>query len=208
MEIEDQVEGLHYVAEKYGFIDLSRVAIHGWSYGGFLSLMGLICKPNVFKVSLHVGLAPLGHLALTLLSLLATGIGILACLWWTGGNVPLTCLPGAPDSSPVSCCTHPWLGWLWDGLDLPYRDTDVLFPIPSPQHSFWIIPNSSYRGEAFSADVQEFFPLWPQEKQQEEESGLCVGLLKENPALSDRTAQSLSPASPGKQGTVGLLSRQ
>lgn len=55
MEIEDQVEGLHYVAEKYGFIDLSRVAIHGWSYGGFLSLMGLICKPNVFKVSLDMG---------------------------------------------------------------------------------------------------------------------------------------------------------
>lgn len=57
MEIEDQVEGLHYVAEKYGFIDLSRVAIHGWSYGGFLSLMGLICKPNVFKVSLDMGLS-------------------------------------------------------------------------------------------------------------------------------------------------------
>lgn len=50
MEIEDQVEGLQYVAEKYGFIDLSRVAIHGWSYGGFLSLMGLIHKPQVFKV--------------------------------------------------------------------------------------------------------------------------------------------------------------
>ncbi|XP_062452148.1 dipeptidyl peptidase 9 isoform X2 [Rhea pennata] len=52
VEIEDQVEGLHYVAEKYGFIDLSRVAIHGWSYGGFLSLMGLICKPNVFKIAI------------------------------------------------------------------------------------------------------------------------------------------------------------
>lgn len=50
VEIEDQVEGLQYVAEKYGFIDLSRVAIHGWSYGGFLSLMGLIHKPQVFKV--------------------------------------------------------------------------------------------------------------------------------------------------------------
>ncbi|XP_028618229.1 dipeptidyl peptidase 9 isoform X1 [Grammomys surdaster] len=49
VEIEDQVEGLQYVAEKYGFIDLSRVAIHGWSYGGFLSLMGLIHKPQVFK---------------------------------------------------------------------------------------------------------------------------------------------------------------
>lgn len=52
VEIEDQVEGLQYVAEKYGFIDLSRVAIHGWSYGGFLSLMGLIHKPHVFKVGL------------------------------------------------------------------------------------------------------------------------------------------------------------
>lgn len=51
VEIEDQVEGLQYVADKYKFIDLSRVAIHGWSYGGFLSLMGLIRRPNVFKVS-------------------------------------------------------------------------------------------------------------------------------------------------------------
>lgn len=50
VEIEDQVEGLQFVAEKYGFVDLSRVAIHGWSYGGFLSLMGLIHKPHVFKV--------------------------------------------------------------------------------------------------------------------------------------------------------------
>lgn len=51
VEIDDQVEGLHYVAEKYKFVDLNRVAIHGWSYGGFLSLMGLIHKPDIFKVS-------------------------------------------------------------------------------------------------------------------------------------------------------------
>uniref|UniRef100_A0A8D0CJB0 dipeptidyl-peptidase IV n=1 Tax=Scleropages formosus TaxID=113540 RepID=A0A8D0CJB0_SCLFO len=52
VEIEDQVEGLQYVAEKYNFVDLSRVAIHGWSYGGFLSLMGLIHRPNIFKVAI------------------------------------------------------------------------------------------------------------------------------------------------------------
>ncbi|KAI1891821.1 hypothetical protein AGOR_G00147690 [Albula goreensis] len=52
VEIEDQVEGLQYVADKYNFVDLSRVAIHGWSYGGFLSLMGLIHRPNVFKVAI------------------------------------------------------------------------------------------------------------------------------------------------------------
>lgn len=56
VEIEDQVEGLQYVAEKFNFVDLSRVAIHGWSYGGFLSLMGLIQRPNVFKVKM--GSAP------------------------------------------------------------------------------------------------------------------------------------------------------
>uniref|UniRef100_A0AAY4D7Z0 dipeptidyl-peptidase IV n=1 Tax=Denticeps clupeoides TaxID=299321 RepID=A0AAY4D7Z0_9TELE len=52
VEIEDQVEGLQYVADKYKFVDLSRVAIHGWSYGGFLSLMGLIHRPNIFKVAI------------------------------------------------------------------------------------------------------------------------------------------------------------
>ncbi|XP_023123414.2 dipeptidyl peptidase 9 isoform X1 [Amphiprion ocellaris] len=52
VEIEDQVEGLQYVAEKFNFVDLSRVAIHGWSYGGFLSLMGLIQRPNIFKLAI------------------------------------------------------------------------------------------------------------------------------------------------------------
>ncbi|KAM8940315.1 dipeptidyl peptidase 9 isoform 2-T2 [Pelodytes ibericus] len=52
VEIHDQVEGLHYVAERYGFVDLDRVAIHGWSYGGFLSLMGIIQRPDVFKVAI------------------------------------------------------------------------------------------------------------------------------------------------------------
>ena len=51
VEIEDQIEGLHWVAAKTGFIDLSRVAIHGWSYGGYMSLMGLAKRPDIFKVS-------------------------------------------------------------------------------------------------------------------------------------------------------------
>ena len=33
MEIEEQVEGLEYLAKATGFVDLSRIAIHGWSYG-------------------------------------------------------------------------------------------------------------------------------------------------------------------------------
>ncbi|XP_071941641.1 dipeptidyl peptidase 9-like [Antedon mediterranea] len=52
VEIEEQVEGLHWIAAKMDFIDLKRVAIHGWSYGGYLSLMGLARRPDVFKVAI------------------------------------------------------------------------------------------------------------------------------------------------------------
>lgn len=51
MEISDQVEGLHWIAARADFIDLRRVAIHGWSYGGYMSLLGLVQRPDVFKVS-------------------------------------------------------------------------------------------------------------------------------------------------------------
>lgn len=52
VELSDQVEVLRLLAEKTGYIDLSRVALHGWSYGGYLSLMGIIQYPEVFKVNL------------------------------------------------------------------------------------------------------------------------------------------------------------
>lgn len=35
VEIEDQIEGLEYIALKLGYLDLDRVAIHGWSYGKY-----------------------------------------------------------------------------------------------------------------------------------------------------------------------------
>ena len=35
VEIEDQVEGLEYVAKATEIVDLSRIAIHGWSYGNY-----------------------------------------------------------------------------------------------------------------------------------------------------------------------------
>lgn len=52
VELHDQVEVLQWVAETFGCIDLSRVAIHGWSYGGYLSLLGLAQYPHVFKVAI------------------------------------------------------------------------------------------------------------------------------------------------------------
>ncbi|KAL4216453.1 dipeptidylpeptidase [Mactra antiquata] len=51
-EIEDQVEGLQNLMSKVDFIDESRIAIHGWSYGGYLSLMGLAQRPDIFKVAI------------------------------------------------------------------------------------------------------------------------------------------------------------
>ncbi|KAG8440767.1 hypothetical protein GDO86_006488 [Hymenochirus boettgeri] len=52
VEIDDQVEGLQYLAAKHSFIDLERVGIHGWSYGGYLSLMALIQRPDIFRVAI------------------------------------------------------------------------------------------------------------------------------------------------------------
>ncbi|KAK4882354.1 hypothetical protein RN001_005673 [Aquatica leii] len=52
VELSDQVEVLKWLADSLGYIDLKRVAIHGWSYGGYLSLMGLIHHPDVFKIAI------------------------------------------------------------------------------------------------------------------------------------------------------------
>lgn len=46
-----QVEVLHWLSSVTGCLDLSRVAIHGWSYGGYLSLMGLVQYPTEFKLA-------------------------------------------------------------------------------------------------------------------------------------------------------------
>ncbi len=52
VELQDQVDVLQWLAETAGCIDMNRVAIHGWSYGGYLSLLGLAQFPNVFKVAI------------------------------------------------------------------------------------------------------------------------------------------------------------
>uniref|UniRef100_A0A8C0HAU2 dipeptidyl-peptidase IV n=1 Tax=Chelonoidis abingdonii TaxID=106734 RepID=A0A8C0HAU2_CHEAB len=52
IEIDDQVEGLQYLASQYDFIDLDRVGIHGWSYGGYLSLMALMQRSDFFRVAI------------------------------------------------------------------------------------------------------------------------------------------------------------
>ena len=51
--LEDQVDGLQATASAWPDLDLSRVAIRGWSYGGFLAALAVLRRPDVF----HVGVA-------------------------------------------------------------------------------------------------------------------------------------------------------
>jgi dipeptidyl-peptidase 4 len=47
MALEDQVDALHGAAERFGFLDLSRVGMRGWSFGGYLTALALLRRPDV-----------------------------------------------------------------------------------------------------------------------------------------------------------------
>jgi dipeptidyl-peptidase 4 len=50
--LEDQVEALTAAAEAHpGAFDLSRVAIRGWSFGGYLSALAVLRRPDVFHAA-------------------------------------------------------------------------------------------------------------------------------------------------------------
>jgi len=52
VEMADQVEVINWLAKNTDYIDLNRVAIKGWSYGGYMALMALIQYPEVFKIAI------------------------------------------------------------------------------------------------------------------------------------------------------------
>ena len=47
--LDDQVEALHAVAASHPFLDLDRVGIRGWSFGGFLAALAVLRRPDVFR---------------------------------------------------------------------------------------------------------------------------------------------------------------
>ena len=49
--LDDQVDGLHAAAERWPFLDLSRVAIRGWSFGGMLAALAVCTRPDVFHAA-------------------------------------------------------------------------------------------------------------------------------------------------------------
>jgi dipeptidyl-peptidase-4 len=51
VSLEDQVDALHGAAERFGFLDTSRVGIRGWSFGGYLAAMAALRRPDVFHAS-------------------------------------------------------------------------------------------------------------------------------------------------------------
>ena len=51
--LEDQVAGLRALGEKYPELNLGRVGIYGWSFGGYFSAHAVMQRPDVY----HVGVA-------------------------------------------------------------------------------------------------------------------------------------------------------
>jgi dipeptidyl-peptidase-4 len=47
-ELEDQKTGVQHLIST-GFVDPERIGIHGWSYGGFMTLNALLHAPEVFR---------------------------------------------------------------------------------------------------------------------------------------------------------------
>ena len=55
--VEDQADALQAVAKEFPDLDLSRVGIRGWSFGGALAAMAVIRRPEVFHAAIS-GAAP------------------------------------------------------------------------------------------------------------------------------------------------------
>jgi dipeptidyl-peptidase 4 len=49
--LEDQVDALSAAAAQWPDFDLSRVAIRGWSFGGYLAALAVLRRPDVFHVA-------------------------------------------------------------------------------------------------------------------------------------------------------------
>jgi len=49
--LEDQVDALMAVAKELPDLDLTRVAIRGWSFGGFLAALAVLRRPDVFHAA-------------------------------------------------------------------------------------------------------------------------------------------------------------
>jgi dipeptidyl-peptidase-4 len=49
--LDDQVEALRALGAKLPELDLTRVGIYGWSFGGYLAALAVLRRPDVFRVA-------------------------------------------------------------------------------------------------------------------------------------------------------------
>lgn len=54
LEMEDQLKGVDYL-KSLSFVDATRMGVHGWSYGGFMTTSLMLRHPDVFKCGVAGG---------------------------------------------------------------------------------------------------------------------------------------------------------
>ena len=54
IEMQDQMAGVEYL-KKQPFVDMNRLGVHGWSFGGFMTISLMLNYPDVFKVGVAGG---------------------------------------------------------------------------------------------------------------------------------------------------------
>ncbi|NNC84175.1 MAG: prolyl oligopeptidase family serine peptidase, partial [Flavobacteriales bacterium] len=54
LEVKDQMAGVEYLRSQ-PFVDADRMAVHGWSYGGYMTLNLMLRQPDAFKVGVAGG---------------------------------------------------------------------------------------------------------------------------------------------------------
>jgi dipeptidyl-peptidase-4 len=52
LPLDDQIEALRHVAEQTSMLDLRRVAIRGWSFGGYLAALAVLRRPDIFHAAI------------------------------------------------------------------------------------------------------------------------------------------------------------
>ncbi|MCY4037155.1 MAG: prolyl oligopeptidase family serine peptidase, partial [bacterium] len=50
--LEDQIDALDALAEQHPRLDLSRVAVRGWSFGGYLAALAVLARPDRFHAAI------------------------------------------------------------------------------------------------------------------------------------------------------------
>ena len=59
VEVEDQAAAAEWACSSFDFIDGDRVGVYGWSYGGYMALLCLMKRPDLFTAG--VAGAPVTH---------------------------------------------------------------------------------------------------------------------------------------------------